>query len=416
MTFNELNLSQPILKAISKIGFSEPTEIQAKCIPELLSKKDVVGQSMTGSGKTFAFGIPAIESIDQNINEIQALILCPTRELAIQITDELRKLTSYNHSIGIAPVYGGHNMAKQIMSIKKSKIVVGTPGRILDHMHRKTLKLNSISFVVLDEADEMLNMGFRHDIETILKATPRNNKTTAMFSATMPVAIKSLMVTHMHSPVFIETSKSTTTQEEIDETFLRTIPGGKKQAVLELLNKLHPQSAIVFCNTRQMVDSLTRFLISHSIDAKAIHGDRTQSERKRTMDLMKAHNLTILVATDVAARGIDIDSVEYIINFDIPNDFELYTHRIGRTGRAGKKGVSISIVDDAEKLDTLTAIIKSRKTTLREHELSTTLSTFSDIVSTKNSPKSAMHGGGPYNAKSKTFIPFMKSNSRRKLR
>ncbi|MDR0751263.1 MAG: DEAD/DEAH box helicase [Christensenellaceae bacterium] len=415
MTFEELNISPQLLKALAKIGFSEPTEIQEKCIPPLLNTKDVVGRSMTGSGKTFAFGIPAVELINQQLNEVQVLILSPTRELAVQITEELRKLTSFSHSVGIAAVYGGSGMAKQIMNIKKSKIVVGTPGRIIDHLHRKTLKLNFVSLVVLDEADEMLDMGFRHDIETILKNVP-HKRTTAMFSATMPVAIKSLMSTYMNQPIFIESSKVSTTQEEIDETYVRSVAGGKKQALLELIDKIKPQSAIVFCNTRQMVDAVSRFLTAHKIDAQAIHGERSQSERKKTMGLMKTHKLNILVATDVAARGIDIQNVEYIINFDIPNDAESYTHRIGRTGRAGQKGISISMVDNADKLNALLAIGFSRKTNIHEHELSTSLSTFSDIVAIKSSPKSAVFGSAAYNKKGKGFIPFTKMGSRHRTR
>ncbi|MDR2267084.1 MAG: DEAD/DEAH box helicase [Christensenellaceae bacterium] len=409
MTFKELNISEPIVRAVASLGFTEPTEIQGKCIPAMLEKKDIVGRSKTGSGKTFAFSIPAIENIDLESKDIQVLILCPTRELAVQTTEEIRKLTTYKYSISAVAVYGGSGMSKQIEGIKKAKIVVGTPGRIIDHINRKTLRLDKVKLVVLDEADEMLDMGFRHDIETILKRTPHSRQ-TAMFSATMPSAIKSLMVTYMKNPVFIESARLTTNEEEIEETYIRTFPGGKKQALFELINEIKPQSAIVFCNTRAMTDATTRFLHARGINALALHGDMTQSERRRTMESMKAHKLNILVATDVAARGIDIENVEYIINLDIPNDTESYTHRIGRTGRAGRKGVSISIVEDADRLTALLNIAHTRKTSVNEHVLSQGISTFSDIITQKAQTKSALSGNSAFKSKSSGFIPFAKSS------
>jgi ATP-dependent RNA helicase DeaD len=407
MKFEELNLTEPILRAIENLGFNEPTEIQIKTIPLISEGRDIVGQSKTGSGKTFAFAIPAVQRTILNTKFPQTIVLCPTRELAVQITKEFRKITFYMKEVSVVPVYGGVNIEKQVQAIRNAKIVVGTPGRVLDHLNRKTLKLHAINLVVLDEADEMLNMGFRPDIESILKMTPKTRQ-TVMFSATIPSSIRSLTLNYMTDPVFIESETLVTSNEEIDETYIRTVRGGKKQALLELINKLKAQSMIVFCNTKRMTDSVARFLAEKGINAKPLHGDMGQADRRKTMDAMRERRIKILIATDVAARGIDISDVEYIVNFDIPNDTESYTHRIGRTGRAGKSGTSIAIIDAADQLTALFKIRDERNVQMTEHKLSQEISTFSDIIVKPAPPKSALSSGGQYRSKSKSnaFIPF----------
>ncbi|MDD4316815.1 MAG: DEAD/DEAH box helicase, partial [Clostridia bacterium] len=335
--FNQLNLSEWILNALEAKSFVVPTEIQQTCIPLIAEGKDIVGRSKTGSGKTFAFGLPAIDKVDTQLKSIQILVVCPTRELALQVTDELRKITEFKEGCGIVPIYGGADIERQIRALKGGKIAVGTPGRLMDHMRRGTLKLHNLKMAVLDEADEMLNMGFRDDIESILKATPKSRQ-TVMFSATMPTAIKAITREYMIEPQYVEIGELNSTIDKIDQSYIRVSRTGKKAALIELFEKLSPERSIVFCNTKRMVDDIKGLLSGKGIDCLALHGDMRQSERKRVMESIKSHKVSTLVATDVAARGIDIEDVAYIFNFDLPNDVEYYIHRIGRTARAGKSG------------------------------------------------------------------------------
>ncbi len=405
--FDHLNLSKEILKALTEKGFETPTEIQEKCIPLIQSGKDVFGRSKTGSGKTFAFSLPAIDMVDAALQEVQVLMVCPTRELAVQVAEETRKATLYKESCAVACVYGGASMVNQITALKKAKIVVGTPGRIMDHMRRRTLRLSSVKLVVLDEADVMLNMGFREDIETILRSVPKSRQ-TVMFSATIPPAIRAITKTYLKEPEFVEIGELNTTLKEITQTYIRVTPTGKRQALIELVAKLSPKGCIVFCNTKSMAELVSRMLVNKGFNARALHGDMKQSERKRTLDDLKLRTIDILVASDVAARGLDIDDLDYIFNYDLPQDVEYYIHRIGRTGRAGKTGNALSIVSNSDELVLLKKYREATKSEIFEHELSGTLSVFEAIEGEIPPERSVLYGTPAYKSKSGKFIPFAK--------
>ena len=386
--FDKFNLSYEVNRAVSELGFEKATEIQEKCIPVLLDGNDVIGRSMTGSGKTLAFGIPLVEKLDPELNEIQAVVLCPTRELAMQVTDEIRKALKYKEGCKIAVVYGGANMQKQIQNVKGAKAIVATPGRLLDHMGRRTIRLNHVEFAVLDEADEMLNMGFRDDIEKILRAMPKKRQ-TALFSATMPNAIINLAREYLNNPFSIEVGAAKSTLKEIEQYYLTTDEKGKKAKLIELFRENKASSAIVFCNTKRMADSVNNLLLSEKVNSRALHGDMPQSQRKRAMDMMKKHEFDVLVATDVAARGIDIDDIEIVVNFDLPQDIESYIHRIGRTGRAGKAGKAITLVNLKDQFVKLKFYMTETKTEIKEHPLS---SNQSGIIPSKKLPFSGSRG------------------------
>lgn len=405
--FNHLGLSEEILKALESKGFVNPTEIQEKTIPVIMEGKDIFGRSKTGSGKTLAYALPAIELIDMTSDRIQALVVCPTRELAVQVKEEIRKITDYKEGCNVVCVYGGASMINQIAGIKKAKIVVGTPGRLMDHLRRHTLKLDKLKLIVLDEADVMLNMGFREDIETILKRVPKERQ-TVMFSATMPPAIKAITRTYMKDPKYIEIGELNSTIDEIEQTFIRTSPNGKRQALIELFEKIKPEKSIVFCNTKIETDQIMNMLNKNGFKTLALHGDMKQSERKRVMDDVKANKTATLIATDVAARGLDIDDLDYIFNYDLPNDVEYYIHRIGRTGRAGKSGKAITIINSGDELIMLNDYKKATQSEINENELSETLTTFMDIVAVKPPVKSVMSGKTQYASKSGAFLPFTK--------
>lgn len=411
MLFKELNLSVDTQRALEKQGFTQPTEIQEKTIPLIIGGKDIFGRSKTGSGKTFAFALPALELIDLKLDKNQILIVCPTRELAMQVTGEIRKITEYRENCSISCIYGGASMEKQITGLKKSKIVVGTPGRLMDHLRRKTLRLEAIKLVVLDEADEMLNMGFRDDIETILETVPKARQ-TVMFSATMSPTIKNITKMYMNDPIYMEIGEENTTLDEIEQSFVRTSLTGKRQALVEIFQKLKPQSSIVFCNTKRETERIMSLLNENGIEALAMHGDMRQNERKKVIDSIKAHKVATLVATDVVARGIDIDDLDYIVNYDLPKDVEYYIHRIGRTGRAGKSGKAITIINSKEDLITLKDYKKFTKSIINENSISEGLSTFYDIVGEKGPAKSVIFGASQITSKTGSFIPFAKSKRR----
>ena len=344
MTFEELNLLPEIRRAVEAMGFETPTDIQAQAIPLLRAGADVIGRSQTGTGKTMAFAIPAVELIDREEPEptVQVLILCPTRELAQQGGDEIKKLTRFMLNIWPAEVYGGAAMDRQMAKLKRCNLVIGTPGRVMDHMRRGTLTLEHVKLVVLDEADEMLSMGFREDIETILKDVPEAHQ-TVLFSATMPDAILELTDTFMRDPQLVEINAAQVTLDQIAQRFMEVPMGRKLDALNLLLRSAEPTRCMIFCNTKLMVDEVSACLNRNGFACEGIHGDMNQSQRTRVMEGFKAARIPILVATDVAARGIDVNDVDYVINYDIPQNSEIYVHRIGRTGRAGKAGNAITI-------------------------------------------------------------------------
>ncbi len=346
VTFDQLGLSPAILRALSEMGFDQPTEIQARAIPAVLSGGDIIGRSHTGTGKTMAFGVPAVECCLRHTDcrETQVLVLCPTRELAMQACDEIRKLTRYTHFIRAVALYGGQPIQNQIPQLKRgAEIVIGTPGRVMDHIHRRTLQLDNLSMVVLDEADEMLNMGFREDIESILSHVPEERQ-TLLFSATMPQAILDITDQYQQDPLMIETkSGSERTMDTIEQYYYEVPLGSKMDALALLLHTHEPKLSIIFCNTKKMVEDLNRYLVEHGFLCSMLHGDMKQEARTAVMQAFKSGRTPILIATDVAARGIDVDDVDIVYNFDIPQDYEYYIHRIGRTGRAGKSGMSYTL-------------------------------------------------------------------------
>lgn len=343
LSFEELQLSDGVFRALKDMGFETPTEIQAKAIPLIREGKDIIGKSHTGTGKTVAFGVPAVECCDTS-GQTQVLVLCPTRELAMQASDEIRKIAKYTEGIRAVPVYGGQPIQNQIPLLRRgAEIVIGTPGRIMDHIHRKTLKLDSLKMIVLDEADEMLNMGFREDIETILTFVPEARQ-TILFSATMPAPIMEITSQYQKDPQLISAGQGTERTIHTVEQYYFEVPMGSKMEALSLLLHTHqPKLSIIFCNTKKMVDELTRYLNENGFNASALHGDMKQEARTAVMNSFRSGRTPILIATDVAARGIDVDNVDAVYNFDIPQDYEYYIHRIGRTGRAGKSGVSYTL-------------------------------------------------------------------------
>lgn len=345
--FNELGISRNTLRAVEKMGFEEATPIQSETIPLALEGGDLIGQAQTGTGKTAAFGIPMIEKIDVKKDEIQGLVIAPTRELAIQVSEELYKIGAGNRSRVLA-VFGGQDISRQIRALKKRPhIIVGTPGRLLDHINRKTIRLNNVHTVVLDEADEMLNMGFIEDIESILSSVPDEHQ-TLLFSATMPDPIRRIAERFMHEPKTVRVKAREMTVPSISQYYVR-VPEREKFDTLTRLIDIHtPELAIVFGRTKRRVDELSEALTVRGYTAEGIHGDLTQARRMSVLRKFKEGTIDVLVATDVAARGLDISGVTHVYNFDIPQDPESYVHRIGRTGRAGKEGMAITFVTPRE--------------------------------------------------------------------
>lgn len=343
LKFTELNLDPRILRAVEEMGFEEASPIQAKAIPVAMEGCDIIGQAQTGTGKTAAFGIPLLQKVDSKDKHLQAIVLCPTRELALQVAEEIRNLAKFMHGIKILPVYGGQNIANQIRAIKGSQIIVGTPGRVMDHMRRKTLKLETIRMMVLDEADEMLNMGFREDIEDILKDIPEERQ-TLLFSATMPKPILDITKKYQRDAQIVKVIKRELTVPKIEQYYYEVKQKNKSEVLTRLLDLYSPKLSLVFCNTKRGVDELVDFLQGRGYFAEGLHGDMKQQQRDRVMKKFRDVKTDILVATDVAARGIDVDDVEAVFNFDLPQDEEYYVHRIGRTGRAGREGRSFTFV------------------------------------------------------------------------
>lgn len=347
--FEELNLSQNIKRALLEAGYENTTPIQEKSIPQILEGRDLIGQSQTGTGKTASYSLPIIEKIDKNNKSVQAIILCPTRELALQITDEIRMFTKYEEGISCLAIYGGEQIEKQIKALKKGiKIVIGTPGRVMDHMRRKTLKLNNIKMVVLDEADEMLNMGFEEDINTILSETPTDRQ-TVLFSATMNERILNIAKKYLIKPVNVKIKSKELTVDKIEQISLELKQGMKNEIVMRLIDLNNPKKAVIFCNTKKKADNLIEVLKSNGYKAECLHGDIKQTQRQRIINRLKKGEFQILVATDVVARGIDVEELELVINYDVPQEEEYYVHRIGRTGRNGNSGKAYTFVVGKEK-------------------------------------------------------------------
>ena len=346
--FAELGISPEILKAIEKLGYEKAAPIQAEAIPVLMSGRDVVGQSQTGSGKTAAFAIPAIEKTEPGLRAVQVLILCPTRELAVQVSEEVHKLSQFKRGINALPIYGGQSYERQFYGLKQgAQIVIGTPGRVMDHMRRGTLRLDKIKMVILDEADVMLNMGFREDIETILKDAPKERQ-TVFFSATMPRPIRELIEKYSRDPQNVKVEQKAMTVPTVEQVYYEVDRRYKIELLTRLIDIYDLKLGIIFCNTKRMVDDLVDHLEAQGYMADRLHGDMTQAQRDRVMGKFRKSGLEFLVATDIAARGIDVDDVQVVFNYDLPYDAEDYVHRIGRTGRAGRSGRAISFASGRE--------------------------------------------------------------------
>ncbi|HEY0969193.1 MAG TPA: DEAD/DEAH box helicase [Opitutaceae bacterium] len=346
--FAELGLSPELLKAVDKMGFEEASPIQTAVIPVLLTGRDVVGQSSTGSGKTAAFGLPAIEKVDPALRAVQVLILCPTRELAVQVAEEMAKLALFKRGVHAVPIFGGQSYERQFRALAAgTQVVIGTPGRVMDHMERGTLRLDKLSMVVLDEADRMLDMGFRDDIEKILSAVPEKRQ-LLFFSATMPRAIQDLIGRYSRDPAWIRIESLAQNAPQVDQVYFEVDRRSKIEVLTRLIDIHDFRYGIIFCSTKIMVDELDEHLHARGYAVDRLHGDITQAQRTRVMEKFRRRGFEFLIATDVAARGLDVDDLEVVFNFDLPNDAEDYTHRVGRTGRAGKSGRAYTFVSGRE--------------------------------------------------------------------
>ncbi|MFM1650894.1 DEAD/DEAH box helicase [Brevibacillus sp. B_LB10_24] len=369
--FTDFALHKSIMQSIHDMGFEEPSPIQAACIPRILTGVDLIGQAQTGTGKTAAFGIPLIEKVT-TANTIQAIVLTPTRELAIQVSGELRRIAKYKR-IRTLPIYGGQSISHQIRALKQGvQVVIGTPGRVLDHLRRKTLRLDNVTMLVLDEADEMLDMGFIEDIETIISHL-NEDRQTLLFSATMPAEIKRLATRYMKKPETVAVSREEVTAPLIEQVYYKMFERNKLDSLCRILDSEDVELGIIFCRTKRGVDELTEALQARGYLADGLHGDLSQAQRDKVMKAFREGTIEFLIATDVAARGIDVGNVTHVINYDIPQDPESYVHRIGRTGRAGRKGIAMTLVTPREmrqmmiiQKQTKAAIVSRNVPTLEE--------------------------------------------------
>lgn len=347
-TFQDLDLSEEVLKAVSDLGFTEPSAIQTEAIPLILSGRDIIGHSRTGTGKTAAFAIPSLETIEEDEEDPQVLVLCPTRELVVQVAEEYKKLGKYKDGLSVAAIYGGEDISRQFKALKRRpQVIVGTPGRTMDHMRRKTLDLGAVRTVILDEADEMLDMGFLEDMETILSQVPEERQ-TILFSATLSPKVMGITKRFLNSPKTVDVTGGKSDRPKIQQIYFEIRENAKEEALVRLLNYHTPKVALVFCNTKVRVDEKVELLKSRGIFAEGLHGDLSQKQRDKVMSGFRTGSVSVLVATDVAGRGIDVSDVEAVFNYDMPRDSEDYIHRIGRTGRAGRKGIALSFVSNKE--------------------------------------------------------------------
>lgn len=349
MRFNELNLSREVLQSIEEMGFENPSEVQENTIPKILEGHDLLAQAQTGTGKTASFGIPMIEKIeDNNYESLQALVLVPTRELARQVSEELKKLSKHKKFVKVVAIYGGADMRKQLRELKSgASIVVGTPGRVMDHMKRKTINTNDLKFLTLDEADEMFDMGFRDDMKTIIEKT-NSDRQTLFFSATFDNNIKEFSKRYQDNPKKVIIEKKELTAEKIKQYYLELNRNMKTEILNRLLLINKPKKSIIFCNTKRMVESLEVEIAQKGYKVDSLHGDMRQSSRDNVMKKFRNNTIDILIATDVAARGLDVSDIDVVFNYDLPQQAEYYVHRIGRTARAGKKGVSFTFVTNKD--------------------------------------------------------------------
>lgn len=366
INFGELNISKRTANALADMGFEEPTPIQAKTIPLLLDGKDVIGQAQTGTGKTAAFGIPIVEKVNPK-EGVQALVITPTRELAIQVAEEISRIGRYKR-IKTLPIYGGESIERQVRALRFGvHVVIGTPGRLLDHLRRRTLKLDRVKMVVLDEADEMLDMGFIEDVEAIIKSASEDRQ-TLFFSATVSKEVQELTSRYLKNPEFITVSRGNITVPQIDQVYYETKENNKVETLTRLLDVMNISKAIIFCRTKRGVDELVAKMEARAFPVAGLHGDLSQYQRNLVMRRFRNNQVELLVATDVAARGLDIENISHVINYDLPQDVEFYVHRIGRTGRAGKEGMAVTLITPRD-YPQLRLIEKTTKTKIRRERL-----------------------------------------------
>lgn len=366
--FLSLGISNSLVDKLNKFGVAIPTPIQEQSIPVLMGGKDIIAQAQTGTGKTFAFILPILEKIDRDAAHVQALIVTPTRELALQITNEVEKLTSDIDGIDVLAVYGGQDVEKQLKKLKKgSQIVVGTPGRLLDHLRRETIDLSETSFLVLDEADQMLHIGFLNEVEDIINETPASRQ-TMLFSATIPSEVRKLAQKHMRAPEYIQVEKTQGPADNVKQIAIHTIDRAKQATLIQLIETHRPFLAVIFCRTKRRVSKLYEVLRAKRFSCDELHGDLSQAKREQVMKRFRDAEIQLLIATDVAARGLDVEGVTHVFNYDIPQDSESYIHRIGRTGRAGMKGLAITLYSSADR-PTLDLIEKELNITIQKQNL-----------------------------------------------
>lgn len=369
--FETLGISKPIVNKLRSYGVASPTPIQEKTIPSVMEGKDVIAQAQTGTGKTYAFILPILEKIDPDASHVQALIVTPTRELALQITDEFQKLTDDIPGVDVLAVYGGQDVDKQLKKLKKNvQIVVGTPGRLLDHIGRGTVQLSDVSFLVLDEADQMLHIGFLNEVSDIISETPKTRQ-TMLFSATMPDEIRTLANRHMRNPQYIQVEKTQGPAENVKLIAIHTIDRAKQATLIQLVETHRPYLAVIFCRTKRRVSKLYEVLRSHKFLCDELHGDLSQAKREQVMKRFRDGEIQLLIATDVAARGLDVEGVTHVFNYDIPQDSESFVHRIGRTGRAGTKGLAITLYSSDDR-PTLDMIEKELNITIQKQNIGNT--------------------------------------------
>lgn len=386
--FDELEMSSEMRRAVADMGFEELTPIQARTIPLILEGKDVIGQAQTGTGKTLAFGLPILEMLTPKGRELEAVILCPTRELAVQVAEEVSRLAKHKKGVAVVPVYGGQPIQKQLSSLRKGvNIIVGTPGRVMDHMQRGTLRFDAVRTVVLDEADKMLDMGFVDDMKTILWAMPEERQ-TLLFSATIPERVMDLVNKFQRDPQVVNVAGTQVTVPQVEQTFLEVKPWAKLDVLCRLIETYNPTSSLVFCNTKRRVDQIVTDLRNKGYRADSLHGDMTQSRRDDAMLKFRRQQSKILVATDVAARGLDVSGVEAVINYDVPPEEEYYVHRIGRTARAGKSGRAFTLVLSGE-LGRLRSIQDYANTRIRRQAITS----LKETKETENTRRRSTRGG-----------------------
>lgn len=408
--FRTLGISEDLQETLMKEGITKPTPVQEQAIPELLKGKDVIAQAHTGTGKTFAFMLPIIENIDMDKPYIQALIITPTRELAIQITNEAKKLVE-DRDVSILAVYGGQDVERQLKKLKRGvHIVIGTPGRLLDHIRRKTIDLSQVKMIVLDEADEMLNMGFLKDVEDIIYKTSKIHQ-TMLFSATMPKQLKVLAAKYMRSPVIIQVESEKVTLDEIQQVIIETTDRGKQDALCTLIDEERPFMAIIFCRTKRRVKALSTDLKSRGYNSDEIHGDLSQAKREKVISDFRKMKIQLLVATDVAARGLDIEGITHIFNYDIPEDAESYIHRIGRTGRAGESGKAFTFVTPRDQQE-LVAIENKIRMNIKKRQ--STKDHIKDKNHKKNSSNKSKNQDSKWNKNSGKKKTIRSINKRKK--